>query len=580
MKLVSLRVRNYKTVVTEAVLELTPEGSVLVGANNSGKSNLLKAINLFFKKDNDQQHYVRDQDFPFNGESSQKTSFIATFSGNVEESASDHEIFADYDRLRGYISGSGERQKDELQLSLQVSPSDRFTYQFFPNQKQRSSVSAERTQFSRLQTSLAEKLLGSFECNYIEAQKDAYTIHERILMPYVKSRAAKILEGHQKELAGLLDEVSTDINSTMSNSRVSNLSASVKLPPAGFLDLLGNFVVEVDDSSNTPLEMKGHGIQSTVLLASLKWVSKQIVLHNKTPIWLIEEPEAFMHPSLAHQSACIIDSLASEAQVVTTTHSMAFVPLSQDRVIGVSRDEISTKTENFGNYHEATRSIRSSLGIKFGDYFNLQAKNIFVEGITDQNYLEWIFDLLSDASDAPESLKDAAIRLLEAQVLEMGGTTGLVGFIRSNYKYIRSEQAVVCLFDGDDAGKKAVRDLNAYLGGRESINFSANEDYILAREGFEIEGLFPDEWIIQKYQESSAWFDEYAVDATGETVSFFKIRDKNKFSYMDFMKRKAEEAVAIGEYGWLSRWSPVLTRLDSSLENKVSRLSTVTDIYN
>ena len=156
----------------------------------------------------------------------------------------------------------------------------------------------------------------------------------------------------------------------------------------------------------------------------------------------------------------------------------------------------------------------------------------------------------------------------------------MVGFIRSNYKYIRSEQAVVCLFDGDDAGKKAVRDLNAYLGGRESINFSANEDYILAREGFEIEGLFPDEWIIQKYQESSAWFDEYAVDATGETVSFFKIRDKNKFSYMDFMKRKAEEAVAIGEYGWLSRWSPVLTRLDSSLENKVSRLSTVTDIYN
>ena len=297
MKLVSLRVRNYKTVVTEAVLELTPEGSVLVGANNSGKSNLLKAINLFFKKDNDQQHYVRDQDFPFNGESSQKTSFIATFSGNVEESASDHEIFADYDRLRGYISGSGERQKDELQLSLQVSPSDRFTYQFFPNQKQRSSVSAERTQFSRLQTSLAEKLLGSFECNYIEAQKDAYTIHERILMPYVKSRAAKILEGHQKELAGLLDEVSTDINSTMSNSRVSNLSASVKLPPAGFLDLLGNFVVEVDDSSNTPLEMKGHGIQSTVLLASFTIKRPFGLLRNLRPLCIPVWPIS-LHASL------------------------------------------------------------------------------------------------------------------------------------------------------------------------------------------------------------------------------------------------------------------------------------------
>ena len=571
MRLESLRVRNYKTVVSEAELGLDSEGSVLVGANNSGKSNLLKAISLFFKKDNDEHYYKRDKDFPFNGDSRQKTSFIATFSGDAGGDPRDGQIFQDYDKLRSYITDASPRLRDEIQLSLQVSPSEKFTYQFFPNQKQRNAAGAERTQFSRLQTSLVDQLLSSFECNYIEAQKDAFEIHERILMPHVKNRAAVILESHKSQLMSLLDEISRDINTTMEISEISNLSASIKLPPEGFSELLGNFVVEVDDASNTPLGMKGHGIQSTVLFASLPWVSKQIAQSGKTPIWLIEEPEAFMHPSLAHQSARVIDSLAELAQVVTTTHSTAFVPQSQDRVIGVTRDEGGTKTEKFRNYHSATLSIRSSLGIKFGDYFSLRKTNIFVEGITDQKYLEWITSLLLNSEGVPMEIREAAAEVSRAQILELGGTTDLCGFMRSNYKFIKPEHAVVCVLDGDEAGKKAARDLNQYLSRSEQINFAANEDYVLVRDGFEVEGLFPDEWIIEKHEESEGWFESYSVDATGNTVTFFKIKDNKKQQYMSYMMSRAESESVGGNYSWLDRWAPVLTVIGGSLRKKAAK---------
>ncbi|WP_210679054.1 hypothetical protein, partial [Pseudomonas chlororaphis] len=45
-------------------------------------------------------------------------------------------------------------------------------------------------------------------------------------------------------------------------------------------------------------------------------------------IWLIEEPETYMHPSLAYQSSKILDQLSSISNVIKTTHSLSFMPQS------------------------------------------------------------------------------------------------------------------------------------------------------------------------------------------------------------------------------------------------------------
>ncbi len=132
--------------------------------------------------------------------------------------------------------------------------------------------------------------------------------------------------------------------------------------------------------------------------------------------------------------------------------------------------------------------------------------NIFVEGITDKEYIELV---LSKLAEDYENLSDSLKHLVDMRenllIYDLGGTSHLVGFLRFNWRFIKNERNAISVFDGDDAGKKAVRELNGYLNGT-GTSFNANQDYIMLPNGFEVEYLFPDEWIKQANEEHKGWF--------------------------------------------------------------------------
>ncbi|WP_445000255.1 AAA family ATPase [Halomonas mongoliensis] len=61
MKLYGLRIRNFRTISTEQVIDLS-RGLTIVGPNSSGKTNILKAIEMFFTGYDNRLGYSVDDD--------------------------------------------------------------------------------------------------------------------------------------------------------------------------------------------------------------------------------------------------------------------------------------------------------------------------------------------------------------------------------------------------------------------------------------------------------------------------------------------------------------------------------------
>lgn len=306
------------------------------------------------------------------------------------------------------------------------------------------------------------------------------------------------------------------------------------------------------------------GIQSATLMSSFCWIAKQERQAGKLSVWLLEEPELFLHPEMVGQCLRLLSKLAEDAQVITTTHSLGFVPQDPSKVIGVQLNAGWTETEKFKTYHEATKKIRSSLGVRFSDYYNLSSFNIFVEGQTDRLYLK---SVLKEVSKNP-ILREQYPTLMSADlsVQDFGGTPGLEGFLKATFEFIKGERATITLFDGDDAGDRARKALQGYLGNK-NIGFEHNRDFVIIRDRFAIEGLLPDSWIKEIHNNHPGWFADYAEDSGGAILPF-KVKDGSKESYLKAFEHMVSEREADE---WMGRWKPVLDACENSLSDQHAR---------
>ncbi|HEY5231214.1 MAG TPA: AAA family ATPase, partial [Galbitalea sp.] len=155
MILTEMRVRNYRTVGPEQTLRL-PSGTTLVGPNNSGKTNLLRAVQLFFTGYDNAAGYRRQTDLTF-GVGSQRTSLVASFSADGH--SRDSEILSLLDELHALVGTP--RESDSFSVNLYFTGEhDTAVYRVFGNAKVR--IEADRVAFSRKQKQLVEILLSTF----------------------------------------------------------------------------------------------------------------------------------------------------------------------------------------------------------------------------------------------------------------------------------------------------------------------------------------------------------------------------------------------------------------------------------
>lgn len=564
MELKNIRIKSYRTIGNEEQYLDLPSGLTIVGTNNSGKTNILKAIELLFTGYENIYGYKREQDLPFKDTAS-RTSLTANFQGDPD--GKDKLIYDTFEELLNLL-GNKRGNEINIPLNLQFSSTSSPTYQIFPNAKKPQDQN-KKNQYSQKQKLLVNSLISKFSCHYIPSEKSVKDLYNELLVPFLRKVTAKQIEGYLEEIKKVLAGTANRINEVLVNAGLSSkMAARFEIPNASLEDFISGFDFKLTDHIETSIFRKGMGIQSTALMAAFLWITEEEILQDKTVIWLLEEPESYLHPGLSINCGRILNQLQEKSLLVTTTHSLNFVPYETEKIIGTELVFGKTKINNYKKYIEATKSIRESLGIRFSDYYNLAKHNIFVEGESDKDYLEWILQIIPNNVNG-QDFSWSYLRSHEILILDFGGVKHLSGFLRTTYEFISKERVVVSIFDGDEAGNKEIKDIQKYFGNKQ-IGFNSNINYISLPNGFAIEGLFPDEWIIQLHNEHKSWFkNEFSVDMDGK-LQFFNLEDNHKKDFAKKLKTKAQEQE---NYEWATKWIKLCNLINSALENLAKKIN-------
>lgn len=549
MKFDSLRIRNFRTLGSEQFVDLR-NGLTIVGPNSSGKTNILKAIEMIFTGYDNVLQYDAKRDLTF-GVTSGQTSLIAGFTGDRE---ADKEFFELYDELNLMLEEPKEASSS-FSLYLSFAKSGKPLYRFFSNEKMKKEFQA---QFSRKQITAVNNLLDAFVCHYVPSSKSISDLYSTLLLPFIKRSVTRVLSDKVNEINSNLLEISKALDSQLEIAGLSHIKSHFGLPNNSIEQLIDRFEFHLSDPNKTSIDRKGMGIQASAILASFLWITKEELKLKKRTIWLIEEPESYLHPQLAESCHRMLEQLRSESLLVTTTHSLGFVAQDPKKVVGTELNKDHTRIIQYNSFVEATSSIRNALGVRFSDYYNLGLLNVFVEGKSDRETFQWFLDLIKPDHDG--NYKWPCVR--SAEFLDFTGVSGMEGFMKATYEFIANERPVVTILDGDPAGDKTRRALQGYLGNKK-IQFHANKDFISLHTGFALEGLFPHEWIAEAHDNNPDWFgDDYAVDVEGKLQPFSMKNEKSKIQLRTYLIDKANEQQGLD---WISRFKQVFDTLDSAL---------------
>lgn len=378
MQLTSFSVTNYRSITGAPSLNVS-ELTVLIGKNNEGKSNLLRALDAAMallrthssREPRLRRHYFPHdykwkRDFPIQLQTrrgSKETIFRLEFSLTPHEIAEFREeigvnlngllplevVIGQTEEPEFRVVKTGRGTKTLTQKSAQVARfvARRIHFNYIP------AVRTDRETIELIREMLANELRG-LEDNpdYVAALQAISAIQQ----PVLDAIAARV-EGPLKEFLPSIQSVSVEISE---DERRFSLRRSVS--------------VVIDDGTPTSIEFKGDGVKSLAALGLLKNSNRGS--SGGASIIAIEEPESHLHPGAIHQVNDIIRSLAGQTQVLITTHNPLFVDRSNLAANIIVSDGGAKPAKS-------VKAIRDILGIKASD--NLMHANfaLVVEGQED-----------------------------------------------------------------------------------------------------------------------------------------------------------------------------------------------------
>ncbi|KAB7690714.1 ATP-dependent nuclease [Plesiomonas shigelloides] len=552
MKIESIKIRNFRTIGQEQVIDVS-DGLTIVGPNSSGKTNILKALEMVFTGFENKLGYEVKRDKTF-GTTTEQTTLTVLFCG--ERDGVDDDFFQLYDELNSMLD-EPKQNTDKFHLYLSFPNSENPKYVFFTNEKRKADTSK---QFSRIQRLAVSVLLDKFVCHYVPSSKSIDELYQSLLQPFIKRSVSQVLSDKIAEINQSLSTISRELDSQLAIAGLPHIKAHFSLPNDSLEELIDRFEFLLSDPSKTLIERKGMGIQASAILASFLWITKEEKKLGKSPIWLIEEPESYLHPALADSCHKMLTQISSEALVLTTTHSLGFVPQNPKQTIGTTLENNETKIIKYDSYIQATNDIRKALGVRFSDFYNLGTSNIFVEGKSDREVFKWFLSLIAPTTDNQYNWQF----IRKSEILDFTGVGCLEGFMKATYEYIHKERPVIVVLDGDTAGDSKRRSLQGYFGNK-NIRFETRKDFVTLHDGFSLEGLFPSEWIISAHTEHQNWFKDFDIDIDGKLKPFSMKTPANKDQLRQYLMQQAERSQTLE---WADKFIKTFDIIEKLLEVK------------
>lgn len=410
MKIISIEAENFRT-LKSINLKFKDGYCAISGKNNAGKSAIIKIIQHFFDQSDDERVYFGVKESISFARDATQWDDVNSISVSIEvqlNKKDDSEVFFLVNTL---IKKQIEAEDIIVKLTQSFSKDGsssiickvegddvegREASEILKKFRSASNLVVHNsTTPSKNLYYLRDSITEIMEAYFSPDDRKKISEAEKGVQTRIKN-AAKVHKNELEKLLGKLNEKYQVELSTIDRSISSRIPLVIKL---------------TDKSVEVPLRDWGSGTQNRtrILMSILDVVrirSSSATEDRSTPIFLVEEPESFLHPSAQAEFGQVLNGLAKEfnIQIIATTHSpymlnqtdpSANILLERNIIRNLLRETVIKDTsgedwmlpfsENLGIIPSEFTSWRPIIGANAN-------KIILVEGDIDKEYFEFYRD--------------------------------------------------------------------------------------------------------------------------------------------------------------------------------------------
>lgn len=476
-------------------LSVKPNENGLVticGANNVGKTNFLRALNLFFNPK--LENFEPNNDIPFHiVEGSRGGGFKTTLKIRLKDKRNNdiYKITQIFSRTKGEKTLIIDGTKNNIKLT------EKDIYTFLEKNFTFFLVEASNINIPKLISEIVNEdiLPIALDKRRGQAQQDSLNKLEDFI-----SKSKEVVSKIENELTAIFKDIFSTIDSIDSD----NWKLKIIFPEYNFLrEAISNMInFTLSDTNDRELESKGSGIQRIILLSLIQYLNKK---SSKNIIWAIDEPEAFLQPSLQKS---LYSKLLNESQnnyVILATHSTFFIDLNSlentflfegsketkdnySRVKNKVFYKVNVTVDSTLSNSEKALKIKNHFGILKNDSWEIMPYNLLVEGKEDKDYLTALFNLYN---------------IQVPNFLVAGGVDKYKGYLQYIDDFcsdLKKKPKIIAIYDRDSA-EDIFNSLNSPKGKEKLKNITLHNILIRRFDGathknIEMEDFIPTDIII------------------------------------------------------------------------------------
>ena len=453
MRLRKMEISRYRSIKGSEVLIVDDRMTILIGANDHGKTNLLSAVQCLNDdypiKAEDKHWDASDGDhveirwfFLANKETLERISpFSSSESGPIQQPQSGSDNDKDAMPLLECFpeNGSGEiifskSSADNvvkivsLPMTVPVS-----------NGAKVLALRPRVELFPSPTTNLKDQV------NREDLEKPEFEFMQGIFRLADLWESRNFIFQQNDKTSRKLDEASSTLTVTLNDKWNQGKELRWKLEHTGTNG--DHIIIKIRDpairSSYTRPSLRSSGFRTYFLLSMITFARTQNQTSNSY-IYLFDEPGTYLHPYAQLDLQRSFEAIADKTQLIYTTHSLFLVNKNypeRNRVISKSRQGTKIDQKPFT---KNWKSVRDSLGILLSNNFLIADKTLLVEGPSDIIYV-------LDAIKRLKRLGQIDVDLNDFSMVDAGDERNYIALA----KLMLSEgRSVVALMDGDSAGKK------------------------------------------------------------------------------------------------------------------------------
>lgn len=464
MKIITIEIKRFRS-IQALTLDLNESNnfSTICGANNAGKTNVLRAINIFFNPND----YKANEDSP-------NHKFYGSRGGKSYPEIK--LVFKESDTVISITRAFGVDGIEKTIGTLRSS-----------TEKKELIEKEVEKYFSQIAFFFIPSINISFPELINSLIEDVYDLeYERTRFRGLKQQLKESFEEYITGTVQILNQLAEEINPVFEDFNENwNVGFEFTSDVQEFRDLISNDIeFYLNDKSNRNIEGKGSGLQRLgYILLHSRIIQK---LQKKSVILLIDEPDIYLHHGLQKKLKQHLLDLAYKHQIIISSHSPIFIDSYkldnvflldleiEDPIVykRTGRDFFPLSTKLIDLYdHNGLRKIQDYLGIKSDDFELLDKYNILVEGDCDKKYLTELCNYFG-------------IEL--CKIISCHGVTKFekyLEFYDSFYNGREMQPTVFLIFDNDVAGRDEYRKLQKRVDNRNFKNIQVKLDFIPNKEG-------------------------------------------------------------------------------------------------